>query len=242
MQYNFDLFKKYPNLFIAFSEKKDGSMKIPGDNPGLLEANLKNREIFFKKFGLDSKMVANGELVHGENIGLITKENAGERISGADGLVSREKKVFLSFTAADCLPIFLFDPKTEIVGIVHAGWRSLEKGILSNAIKIIKDLGGTPENILTGIGPAICQKHYEVGQEMAEKFAKYPEVIKKDGNKIFLDIKKTARLQLLETGIREKNIEISPECTFEMPKKYFSARRDNPAEIEAMVAVIGMKK
>ena len=63
---------------------------------------------------------------------------------------------------------------------------------------------------------------------------------KKDG-KIYLDIKKIAQLQLLELGIKKENIEISPECTFELPKKYFSARQDKPENIEAMVAVIGMK-
>ena len=104
---------------------------------------------------------------------------------------------------------------------------------------------------MVGIGPAICQKHYEVGPEVAEKFAKYPEAINKIGSKIYLDIKKIAKLQLLDLGLMEGNIEINPECTYELPEKYFSARRDSlkdrpkadrpRAKVEAMIAVIGLK-
>ena len=77
---------------------------------------------------------------------------------------------------------------------------------------------------------------------MADKFEKYPEVIKKVRDKIFLDIKKISQLQLLKLGIDQENIEVSLECTFELPEKYFSARRDRKKEIEAMVAIIGMKE
>jgi copper oxidase (laccase) domain-containing protein len=117
----------------------------------------------------------------------------------------------------------------------------LSGNILSNAIGKIKSLGGTPENILAGIGPSICQKHYEVGPEVAKKFEKYTSVIKIEHEKIYLDLKKIAKLQLLKQGLIDNNIEFSPECTFELPEKYFSARRDRPEEIEAMIAVIGMK-
>jgi polyphenol oxidase len=238
----FKKFKKYPNLFVSFSERKDGSMKFPQNNPRLLENNLKNRKLYFQKFDLQPQDVASSELVHGGYVAQITRQSKGKRMTNADGLITKEKSIFLSVTAADCLPIFIFEPKNEIASMIHAGWRSIEKGILFNAIEKINKLGGRSENILAGIGPAICQKHYEVGLEVAEKFVRYPEAIKKDGGKIYLDIKKIAQIQLLELGLERKNIEVSPKCTFELPDKYFSARRDKSAEIKAMIAVIGMKK
>jgi polyphenol oxidase len=270
MQYSFSLFSKYPNLFAAFSQRSDGSMKFFKDakHLELIAENNKNREKFLKHHGIKNLVYA--ELTHSNNVELILPGEKLEIIENCDGLITREKGIFLSVTAADCLPIFLFEPKYEIIGMIHAGWRSLEKGILSNAIEKISKLGGRPENILVGIGPAICQKHYEVGQEVAEKFTKYPETIKKKDEKTYLDIKKIAQLQLLELGIKKENIEISPECTYELPKKYFSARRDLPLtncsinnktqsennnefrnqqlvrgekkEVEAMIAVIGMKR
>lgn len=273
----FSIFKKYPNLFVAFSKKSDGSMKLT-DNPVLAKKIFRNRKGYFLKNNIVPQKVVSAEIVHGNKVIVVSEKDGGKIISGADGLISQNKDVFLSITSADCLPIFLFELKGEIIGMVHAGWRSLARlesarqaeNILANAVEKIKKLGGIPENILVGIGPAICQKHYGVGPEVAEKFAKYPEAIKKESKKIFLDLKKIAQLQLLGLGIRKENIEISPECTFELPEKYFSARRDSPLtncpaandkqskdnnklcnqqlvrgklkEIEAMIAVIGMKE
>lgn len=268
MQYNFDFFKKYKVLRIFFSQKKDGSMKLTSDSV-LAEKIFQNRNGYFLKNNIDPKKVISAEISHSNKIEIVDGEKE-KIISRADGLITKNKKIYLSVTSADCLPIFLFEPKKEIVGMIHAGWKSLEKDILSNAVGKIAKLGGKPENILAGIGPAICQKHYEVGPEVAEKFTKYPEAIKKTGNKILLDIKRVAELQLLEIKLKKENIEISSRCTFEMPDKYFSARRDlpltncaddknielkridefhkkqlvggKPKNIEAMIAVIGMKE
>jgi polyphenol oxidase len=236
----FGLFKKYPDLFIYFSEKDDGSMKLTDDS--ILKDKIeKNRSNYFKRVAIDPSNVVSAEIIHANKINIVTQDNKGEVISGADGLISNSKNIYLSVTSADCLPIFLFEPKKEIVGMIHAGWRSLEKNILASAIEKIKELSGKPENILVGIGSAICQKHYEVGPEIAEKLSKFPEAIKQADDKLFLDIKKIAQLQLLKLGLKKENIEISPECTFELPKKYFSARRDKKRDVQAMIAVIGMK-
>lgn len=211
------------------------------DDPNLSNKIESNRTKYFRKVAINSGDVVSAQIIHGNQVCLATLENRDGVVSEADGLVSNSKNIYLSVTAADCLPIFLFEPKKEIAGMIHAGWKSLAKNILINAILKMKELGGSPEKIMAGIGPAICGKHFEVGPEVAEKFTKYPEVIIKENDKLFLDIKKTAKLQLVESGLKENNIEISQECTFELPEKYFSARRDKPEEIEAMLAVIGMK-
>jgi len=247
----FQYFKKYPDLLVSFSRSSDGSMKLT-NNPNLAEKISQNRNAYFLKNNINPEKVVSAGIVHGNKIAVAHKKDGRKIISGADGLLTQEKNLFLSITSADCLPIFLFDPKKKVVGIVHAGWRSLFENIISSATKKIRDnFQSNPQDILVGIGPAICQNHYEVGPEVAEKFKKYPEAIRKENEKIYLDLKKIAELQFAEAGIQKKNqpktdrpradIEISPECTFELPEKYFSARRDSPAEIEAMIAIIGLK-
>jgi len=264
----FQYFKKYPDLLVSFSRSSDGSMKLT-NNPDLVEKTSRNRNAYFLKNNINPEKVVSAGIVHGNKIAIAYKKDGRKIILGADGLLTQEKNLFLSITSADCLPIFLFDPEKEVIGIVHAGWRSLAENILFNAIEKIKGLGGTPKNILAGIGPAICQKHYEVSQEVAEKFENFPEAIRRKNKKTYLDLKKIAKLQLLKLGIKMDNIEISPECTFKLKEKYFSARRDSPltnystdnkmqsknnnelrnrqlvrgkpAEVEAMIAVIGMK-
>lgn len=210
--------------------------------PSLIRKISQNRNVYFEKNDIDAKKVVSAEIVHGNSIKSVSAKDIGKIISNTDGLITRDKNIYLSITSADCLPLYFFDPEKEIIGIVHAGWRSLAGNIISNTASEIKKLGGAPENILVGIGPAICQKHYEIGPEAADKFKLLGNsVFKSAKGKIYLDIKKIAQLQLLELGVKKKNIETSPECTFELPEKYFSARRDKSREIKAMIAVIGMK-
>ena len=216
-------------------------MKFPKNNPPLLKKNMENRKIFFNKFGITPENVASGELVHGTNISTVTSENEGERFPSADGLITDMKNTYLSVTAADCLPVFLFDPKKGIVAVLHAGWKGLAKGIVKNAIdKFVDDFGSNPHDILAGIGPAICQKHFEVSRDVANIFEKYPKSSAKKNKKFYLDIRGVCCQQLTETGIQVHNTEFTHECTYEMENKYFSARRDKPTELEAMIAVIGL--
>ncbi len=267
MPFHFNIFKQYQLIQTFFSRKENGSMKLTSD-PALMEKIFRNRKRFFLENNIDPGKVVSAEIVHKNLIKTVDAKDGGKVISRADGLITMDKDIYISITSADCLPIFLFEPEKEIIGMVHAGWRSLADNILVNANERIKSMGGQPKNILAGIGPAICEKHYEVGPDVAEKFAKYPKAIKIVDNKTFLDIKNIAELQLMELGLEEKNIEISPECTFELQDKYFSARRDSSLtnclanndikyqkvrecrsqqlvrdkkEIEATIAVIGMK-
>lgn len=239
----FSLFNKYPNLVIALSEKKDGPMKLSSDSV-LDEVITENHKKFLKKLGINVDFIASANLVHGTNIKVVTEKEAGGILPKADGLITKEKKLFLSITVADCLPIFLYDFEKEIVGLIHGGWRNLAQNILSLAIKKLSvEFGSQPENILAGIGPGISQCHFEVGEEVSEKFKEFlPEtMIWRDGKK-FLDLKKIAEIQLINLGFKKENIEINPDCTYCLPDKYFSYRRDKPKSPETMIAFIGMRQ
>jgi copper oxidase (laccase) domain-containing protein len=53
-------------------------------------------------------------------------------------MITKEKGIVLGVFSADCLPIFIFDQKREIIGLLHAGWKGGLKGIAKEAIKILK--------------------------------------------------------------------------------------------------------
>ena len=197
------------------------------DNPEISGKIFLNRNAYFIRNNIDPAKVISAEIVHGNSARVIYNNNGGKVVRNVDGLITQSKGIFLSITSADCLPIFLFDPESSIISMVHAGWRSLADNILQNSIsKFTGNFKSNPKKILAGIGPSICQKHYGVSPEVAEKFKNYPKVTKEENGEILLDLKKIAQLQLAEAGLSEKNIEISPECTFEFPEKYFSARRE----------------
>ena len=98
--------------------------------------------------------------------------------------------------------------------------------------------------MIAGIGPGIGVCHYEVKEDIVEIFrAKFPlEVMAKMTQGDRLDLEGIAKYQLVATGLETENIEIDPDCTYCLPDRYFSFRRDKPESIEAMIAVIGLGK
>jgi len=243
----FSIFKKYPKLIVALSEKSDGSMKINGEEARQKRV-LENRKNFLAKFNIASNQIITPELVHGKRIRVVDDKNKRKSIRKTDGLITKKPNVFLTITVADCLPVFIYDPVKKVVGLIHAGWRGLENQILKSAIdKISQEFGCNENNILVGIGPGISKCHFEVGREVLNKFKPFLRQCseKRDG-KNFLNLKKIAKIQLLEIGLKEKNIEINQECTFCETKKYFSYRRQKNRNkkrkpTNTAVAVIGIK-
>ena len=238
----FEIFKKYPNIIAAVSRKEDGTMKLSGASMGDEEI-IENRERFLGKLGIEDGLTVKAGLVHGNNVNVISNEEAGKVIKKTDGLITADKNLFLIITVADCLPIFIYDPEKEIIGLVHSGWRSLAQNILTlNVEKMTEDFDSLPKDILVGIGPGISQCHFEVKEDLLVEFKPYlgDALLNKNG-KLFLDLKKIAKIQLINLGVREKNIEISQECTFCLPDKYFSFRRDRPKTSQTMMAVIGKR-
>ena len=238
----FSIFDDYKNLVVALSEREDGPMKLSG-NDLKDKAIIKNRKRFLNKLGIDIDSVVSAGLGHTNTVKIVTTQNRGELILKTDGLATNEKNLFLSVTVADCLPIFLYDPEKEVVALIHGGWRNLAQNILASAAReFINNFGSRPETILAGIGPGISQCHFEVKEDVSVKFQQFlPETLKIKNGKMFLDLKKIVKLQLLNLGLKEKNIEINPECTFCLIDKYFSYRRDHPTFPETMLAVIGRK-
>lgn len=239
----FRIFEKHSDLVVGLSEKTDGQMKLVGDRPEDKIA-LENRKRFFNHFDIEESRVVCANLVHGHNVVAVGASNRGMMMVKTDGLATGEKNLFLSLTVADCLPIFFHDPQKGVISLVHAGWRSLSKAILKAAVERLKtDFGSQAQDILVGVGPGIGPCHFEVQSDVLERFREFQAetLVRRDG-KIFLDLKRIAQLQLLQLGLGEQNIEISLECTFCSADRYFSARRDKPKEIQAMVAIIGQRE
>ncbi len=234
----FSIFDKHKNLIVALSEKSDGSMRLDDNSENSI---IENRKKFLERLGINPDLIVKTKLIHGKEIKIVTRKDCGKIIQNNDGLITSEKDIFLSITAADCLAIFLYDFKKEIVGLIHGGWRNLAQGILHLAIEKFRELGSQSQNILAGIGPGICQKHFEVKRDVLAFFEFFSSAILLEKGKIFLDLKKIAKIQLLNFGLKEENIEINPECTFCLPEKYFSFRRDRPKTPQVMMAIFGQK-
>lgn len=203
---------------------------------------LINRKMFFSKIKIDLANVVSAEAVHGNKIKVVNRQDAGKVIKNVDGLITDSKKVFLAVTVADCLPIYLFDSKTKVIGLLHAGWRGLEKNIIENAIKaMIKKFKVKLAHLEVWIGPYIKSCHYRVRNDLINKFSNYPEALIIKNNKYFIDLACIAKQKFIDTGVNNVNIKISLKCAHCLKDKYYSYRRDKPKRLKAMVAYIGQR-
>ncbi len=127
-----------------------------------------------------------------------------------DGLLSNNINHILEISVADCLPIFVYNKKIFCIGVVHAGWKGLKKGIISNLSQALSSYDSLSDFKIF-IGPSISQKNYEVKKDFLEYFEREHFLINDD--KYYLDLKKIAVKQLALEGF--KDIEVSKICTFE---------------------------
>src|SRR3989338_5590138 len=87
-------------VFAAFSERPDGSCAADARD---------NRRIFLSGHGISESLVSVPMLVHSAIVEAVGIEDIGD-VRVCDALVTADPDVFLSITAADCPPLFLFDP------------------------------------------------------------------------------------------------------------------------------------
>ncbi len=183
-----------------------------------------NRKRFFDSVNVSEKDVVSMHLTHTNNVVAVGKSDGGRLFEDTDGLVTNETGIWLALPVADCLPIIIYDPINKAIGLVHAGWRGLDNGVLENALRLMNEkYGSNLFDLKVKLGACICQKHFEVKMDVLEKFASYAAAIHTEDGKYFLDLRKVAVIQLLAFGIPLKNMEIDGRCTLE-EKELFSFR------------------
>ena len=174
--------------------------------------------------------VVSGEQIHKDKIAWVTEVETtrNQRIAQADALLSKESGVTLAVRTADCVPLLLATPRSNIIGTIHAGWRGLALDIVRKTIETIPF--PIRRQTLVGIGPAICAQCFEVGPEVARQFSKeHVQESPHTNRKFLVDLHQTAYSQLLEAGIPEKNIELLEICSFESNQLYsYRRKRQTP--------------
>lgn len=229
----FDLFKAFPELVILFSTRADGDMRVRE----LDDDGQKRRAHFFKSNGVAASRSVSISAAHAADVIRVGEREAGAVMKHVDGLITSDRNVYLSVTAADCLVFFLYDPISKTAGLLHAGWRGLARGIVSKALHQFQN----PSTVRVGVSPFIQSCHFEVQQDVIAAFAAHPEAIIRRDDKVFVDLGAVALRQLLEAGVSSEYIEISEECTVCLGDRYFSYRRDGEP-LHVMTAVLGMKE
>ena len=185
--------------------------------------------------GFSSEMLAIPEQIHSADIKYI--DTSGEYI-GTDGLITDNHDIILIIKVADCVPVYLYEPKSQLIGLVHCGWRGTAGDIVPNTIQLMREMGANENEISIFLGPAIGFCCYEVDEDVAEKFNKNTKR-KMESGKWKVGLHEHICLQLAEIGIPTSNIMASDICTFESQDCH-SYRRDGE-KAGRMFAFMGLK-
>jgi len=185
-------------------------------------------------FQLSGEGMCTAVQTHSNKVKFVNKHLKKYRV---DGFISRNKSIVLSIKVADCIPLFLYEDKTGLFGLIHSGWRGTVGKIAINSIKKMIQNGGNPSNIRAVIGPSICQNHFEVKNDIVSQFpSKF--VIQKKDESFRVDLKEMVIEQLVSIGISSNSIYDSSLCTFCREDLFYSYRRDKELN-GRMIAVMG---
>ena len=118
------------------------------------------------------------EQVHGNEIAVIDKVGSalradrgrrgaaslpGPEFPACDGIITNQRSVALGIYVADCCAVYIVDPRTPAIGLVHSGRKGTELGVVTNAIRqMIERFGSDPANMIVQLSPCIRPPHYEV--------------------------------------------------------------------------------
>jgi YfiH family protein len=247
-------------ITLGFTTRKSGKStgKYNSNNMSLAVGDddqnvLFNRKKLAKEIGIDLSNFVFLNQNHTNNISKISKIDRGSgsvdissSIQNTDGVYTFENDIVLTSFHADCVPIYFYSKQDNLVGVVHAGWKGTSKNIVKSFLKKLRNEKIDLNNLTIVIGPASGKNDYEVEQDVIDCFKENPvdkfdqACRRKNDKKYILDVKKVNLLQLLEEGIKEKQIYISEEETTANNEKYFSFRQEGVTG--RMIAYIVRKK
>jgi len=235
--YTFKNLKKYNTIMHAVTKKVDKENYLFSL---ALHTGEKESEIIENRFKLSKILTKDKKLnfivakqTHSDHIEVLKSNQSkgwnslDSAIENCDALITNLKDVALTVLTADCVPILLYDRKKEVIAVVHAGWRGTKEQILAKTIeKMFKEFGSLAKDIVAGIAPSIGACCYEVGDDVAKHFSNIQRAYIQKNDKYMLDLPTINKKQLLSSGVKEENIEMSNICTACNVTSFFSYRKE----------------
>lgn len=136
-----------------------------------------------------------------------------------DGVYTRDPRVALMLTPADCLSLVTYDTKQRALMLTHCGRHGLEQNAAAEAIHFMERQGSNPQDIHAWLSPSAGK-------------GKYP-LFKLDNQ----SMQEAAIGQLVAAGVPDENI-IKSDVDTTTSSDYFSHSQGDKTERFAVVARI----
>jgi polyphenol oxidase len=221
---------------VAFSTRHGGVSSPPyadldlshlvGDVPERVRVN---RARLTAALGLDTADLVVAAQVHGTHVRVVGDEERGKgafdpdtALPGTDGLVTDVAGLALMVSVADCVPVLVVGERPDggsRVALVHAGWRGMAAGIVTEAARIAAQ-GAVLRAAV--VGPSIGPCCFAVSPDVGSLFDGQAPGSFKAGR---VDLWRVAGDQLRAAGVPVAAIDTARVCT-SCDERFFSHRRD----------------
>ena len=215
----YPVFEQLPDFVHCFSTRLGGasegifsSMNFSfgrGDDDYAIRENYRRMG---EAAGFSVEDVVASNQTHTINVRLVGEADRGNGVvrpnafQDVDGMITDTPGLVLATFYADCVPLYFIDPVHKAIGLSHSGWRGTVGKIGRVTIEKMKEqFGSEPEDILTAIGPSICQDCYEVSEDVILEFRKSFEekywnrlFYRKENGKYQLNLWEANRIVFLE--------------------------------------------
>jgi YfiH family protein len=214
-------------------------LTIKGRNLASDNGKKATGELLKKVSRQEAGVVSLSQMHRDECVAITSGDRLQRRYSG-DAVLTDRDNVFVSVAVADCLPIFMVNPKRKVVGMVHAGWRGTLLGIARRTIRKAKDrFGCEPGDFTLLFGPCIRSCCYRVSDQVAILFDGEWVSRRGDGTPM-LDLVHANLKQFAGCGVQEDKIFVVGGCTFCEKELFYSYRRDED-NAGRMIGFLGLK-
>jgi len=170
-------FEQFPALSAIGICRHAFTQRIPGIDVSHDKAEvLKRLDVAYrgihKAIGVGDSPLFTAQQIHGNKIAVANEVRlarradrtpVGREFPGCDGIITNQRGIVLGVYVADCCAVYIVDPKTPAIGLVHSGRKGTELGVVSNAInQMIDRFGSDPAKMIVQLSPCIRPPHYEV--------------------------------------------------------------------------------
>lgn len=221
------------NVEFYFSTKYDGvstgsyeSLNLSFTVGDIASNVVKNRQIYAEKMNKDLNNFVYMGQTHSNNKYLVTNNDIGNgvyelgTINDTDCLYTFDKGIVLSAFFADCTPLFFYNKKANLVGIIHAGWQGTVIEIAYKVLsEVISEYNLNANDFEVVMGPSIF--NMEAKEDI---FKQVPAEYKICCTSTTFDVRLCNTMQINKAGIT--NITYMGLDTY-TSEEFFSFRQEN---------------
>lgn len=222
------IFRKYPNLRIAYVGIKAGNMD---ERFGSNASCQLNRQRFYKKIASNKCRAATIKALGGSkfiDLDTVSSDLQIENFS-CDGLITTQPGQILALFPADCIPLVIYCVNKSVLALIHIGRQNATSGFHLQALEYIcNKYKITPDQLLIYLGLSIKQKSYlfhSIEKNQAQD-TKWKQHIKYKKERFYIDLPGYVKEDIIKFGVTKDHIVVSSIDTGGN-KKYFSHRRSS---------------